>query len=60
MNDGVDGVTSSIIIHCTDETQLPQSLTDVAQWKGPTLFNFKKQNKRGVTSPPAPSPMTKP
>ncbi len=30
MNDGVDGVTSSIIIHGTDETQLPQSLTDLA------------------------------
>jgi hypothetical protein len=30
MNDGADGVTSSIIIHGTDETQLPQSLTDVA------------------------------
>ncbi len=29
VNDGVDGVTSSIIIHGTDETQLPQSLTDV-------------------------------
>jgi hypothetical protein len=30
MNDGVDGVTSSIIIHGTDETQLPQSLTYLA------------------------------
>jgi hypothetical protein len=30
MNDRFDGVTSSIIIHGTDETQLPQSLTDVA------------------------------
>jgi hypothetical protein len=29
MNDRVDGATSSIIIHGTDGTQLPQSLTDV-------------------------------
>jgi hypothetical protein len=30
MNDRVDGVTSSIIIHGKDETQLLQPLTDVA------------------------------